>query len=995
MQVSLLATRIEGAAEAPTAMLIGYTITAAGFILFFGPWAVATNIAAAADQTKRKLVRLGRGLSAGLLLIGLGYIMFAIIMLMAGTDIVCKGITFGSPECNHGLCAAGGQRCDCYYGYGPEESDHGDKGLPAGACGTPLEVCTRGQISRGSTSSTALAQQCSSVCCSGHGSCAADGTCACEFGWYGHQCESQWCTESVDSPTCAASCCAGVGTCQSSSGGGRCECQQSQGVGAVTPTSRFSCDSQAELNTAFDFSITICKQVGETYADAVFKAPSTCHSLLCAEALESVKLRCSLFLSSSPVLASRRRELEQAVERCHKVPRRPGCDEHPLTSSDATPSRIEFGATPCSGFVTTLTGSSDTFSAMTVTIDAGPGRLVQLNVTVLASQSDDRGFPGETMSVYDGDYSDARGPLLAEYHGPGGEPSQWSSLPNTTVAVSSGRMMSLRTYPDPLSAFVGAISCVLPCVGSVGETNSPCGVHGTACYLDDANRAICTCESGYGGAACEQQCVNGTCLAVVGTRDAHLSGTYIRSSKFSCHGQPVYVQDDGSSGGHVLYQPPSGYREWDITTLAKFTFLSTTLCEKDPGMLFATGCDGTPDSCRAKGWYEPSATEQYAPCPTALVVPTWGSGCAAAPDCGHGVCIAAGASHSCTCDYGYSGASCAHDPCTDAQCPGRHSSCARNANGLGHTCPCDPGWHGIDCDLNCTNGACPEFTIAGTRDPQLHGVYTKTDHVCNGRPVYQQGGSGSYVLYTDTSIADYWNVGTSEHATSCELDFGHLRGSQCDGTPDRCQLWNGQSLSNTAVRIVATSGSGCTAATECGYGVCISSGANYTCGCDYGYSGPSCAHDPCVGQCVSGHVTSCERSSDGLGHTCSCDPSWYGANCETPMASAFAVSGTRDARLSGIYTKTAHDCNGKPVYQQSGSGGHVLYRDNAKDWDVGDRTECDDPGFHLDDILCTSNPKFAEPHDACAESPDGDGCVGRWGSDGSFNPQLKVVAVHA
>ena len=89
--MSLLATRIEGANPAPTALLVGYTITAAGFLLFFGPWSVAVNIAASFDRTNTRVVRALRGLSGAALFAALSYIILCIAMLMAGTDIVCTG----------------------------------------------------------------------------------------------------------------------------------------------------------------------------------------------------------------------------------------------------------------------------------------------------------------------------------------------------------------------------------------------------------------------------------------------------------------------------------------------------------------------------------------------------------------------------------------------------------------------------------------------------------------------------------------------------------------------------------------------------------------------------------------------------------------------------------------------------------------------------------------------------------------------------------------
>ena len=106
------------------------------------------------------------------------------------------------------------------------------------------------------------------------------------------------------------------------------------------------------------------------------------------------------------------------------------------------------------------------------------------------------------------------------------------------------------------------------------------------------------------------------------------------------------------------------------------------------------------------------------------------------------------------------------------------------------------------------------------------------------------------------------------------------------------------------------------------------------------------------------------------------------------MAAAFAVSGATDPQYSGTYTKTAHVCHGKPVYQKGGGDGPVLYREsNNGDWDISSSDHATSCAMENDIIWV--NGKFY----GCAESPDGGGCARHWYDHYYTNPQLKVVAV--
>eukprot|EP01045_Picozoa_sp_COSAG04_P015194 COSAG04_NODE_1185_length_7876_cov_15.856629_3_plen_671_part_00 len=144
--------------QSPTALLIGYTITAAGFGFFFGPLSVVTSFSAALDGTKQRCARFGSALAGVSLLACLLYISVCFVLLGAGVDIFCDGIVlFQADPCNHhGQCYSAAM-CHCNPGFGPEIS-YGGQSL----CLEPGMACTADQLARNQPHA-------SEICCSGHG----------------------------------------------------------------------------------------------------------------------------------------------------------------------------------------------------------------------------------------------------------------------------------------------------------------------------------------------------------------------------------------------------------------------------------------------------------------------------------------------------------------------------------------------------------------------------------------------------------------------------------------------------------------------------------------------------------------------------------------------------------------------------------------------------------------------------------------------------------
>ena len=114
-----------------------------------------------------------------------------------------------------------------------------------------------------------------------------------------------------------------------------------------------------------------------------------------------------------------------------------------------------------------------------------------------------------------------------------------------------------------------------------------------------------------------------------------------------------------------------------------------------------------------------------------------------------------------------------------------------------------------------------------------------------------------------------------------------------------------------------------------------------------------------------------------------------GATCEQAMAAAFAITGAISSSYNGLYAKTAHVCNDKPVYQKGGSDGGVLFRPSGRSYwmvdDSGGATSCENGGY----LQSGGNGGV------CPDSPDGAGCAGKWQEAGSSgwvnNPSVAFV----
>ena len=108
----------------PKALIIGYSITAFGFLLFFGPLSVSSSFSAARDTGNSAWLRASLGVAGSALLCVLGYMVLLFVLLVSGkVNPYCDGFTLMStnPCSGHGHCYGAGQ-CKCNHGYGPTVS---------------------------------------------------------------------------------------------------------------------------------------------------------------------------------------------------------------------------------------------------------------------------------------------------------------------------------------------------------------------------------------------------------------------------------------------------------------------------------------------------------------------------------------------------------------------------------------------------------------------------------------------------------------------------------------------------------------------------------------------------------------------------------------------------------------------------------------------------------------------------------------------------------
>ena len=163
------------------------------------------------------------------------------------------------------------------------------------------------------------------------------------------------------------------------------------------------------------------------------------------------------------------------------------------------------------------------------------------------------------------------------------------------------------------------------------------------------------------------------------------------------------------------------------------------------------------------------------------------------------------------------------------------------------------------------------------------------------------------------------------------------------------------------------------------------------CQCDAGYGGPMC--ESIVDKCKAPVEVACGAHGSCAAGTCECDEGFFGgSSCEfapnyevTNVPSSVGSIGVGSvASVNGVYALDALQklCHGKPVYKKSGLMGYyfVLFQTGNGIWAIG-KTGSDTACDGTKGLYISQNSPGT-----CRESPDADGCKGRWAvpSSGSY-----------
>ena len=246
-------------------------------------------------------------------------------------------------------------------------------------------------------------------------------------------------------------------------------------------------------------------------------------------------------------------------------------------------------------------------------------------------------------------------------------------------------------------------------------------------------------------------------------------------------------------------------------------------------------------------------------------------------------------------------------------------------------------------------------------------------------------------LYVDCGEQGQWGFGSCR----CTSTFvGYRCQHDCDCGP------HGIQLDIAGARATGSCGDGRCACTDnfagdyceasCGdHGVSHNNTASWegnTCDCVGSFVG-----DHCGSECHCGGTTVNNATTVGScgGVSCAtCKDGFVGEFCQ--LAFAYVISGATDDDCNGRYLRLGEQCNGKPVYQRGGSEGTVLFQslefeDEDPIWYVVPRSEFDryEGGISRVFTGCDTGDWAAQISSdgtdaSCPESPDGDGCQGRW-----------------
>eukprot|EP01047_Picozoa_sp_COSAG01_P053700 COSAG01_NODE_5785_length_4034_cov_4.877255_1_plen_748_part_00 len=236
----------------------------------------------------------------------------------------------------------------------------------------------------------------------------------------------------------------------------------------------------------------------------------------------------------------------------------------------------------------------------------------------------------------------------------------------------------------------GAAQC--HCAASWGPESEVSGTNLCSCPKGFIGDGCNACEAGFIGEHCTTAfMISGANNTNMPTGTDDINGEYVKTEHV-CSGKPVYQK--GSADGWVLFSCSDDHGGKPCWTVGNSRHARS--CRWDSGNQIGNYfCLTSPDDSGCTGmWYERDSDDRN-PNPTApgiSVAAVAGMGCELHPDpdCGaHGRCVGRTKdekkydSRSCTCDSGWSGAQCDHDPCAAKPCGPHALTCSRNRDGLG------------------------------------------------------------------------------------------------------------------------------------------------------------------------------------------------------------------------------------------------------------------------------------------------------------------------
>ena len=430
--------------------------------------------------------------------------------------------------------------------------------------------------------------------------------------------------------------------------------------------------------------------------------------------------------------------------------------------------------------------------------------------------------------------------------------------------------------------------CSKACPGTSPDGSTTCSTHGT-CTDGTNGTGVCTCEYGYWGAGCENECDGGaaTPCSGHGTCSSGREGTGMCTCAYGwigvdCGGECVGGAATPCNGHGQCDSGRGGSGQCTCSGAVESGFWNGTECTACLGGWYSQDCTQLCQLCSGRGTCQDG---RYNDGTCVCDAGTWGHSCE--KDCpggkdnvcaGHGTCDqGAGGTGSCTCSLTWFSADCS------LQCPGTtngvvcsgHGTCADGADGTGR-CTCVDTYGGEACDL-----PCPGLSV------EL-GLST----VCNG-----QGSCSTWPVPACTCKNSFYGV-------DCI--------GECPGTD--------------SATLIACSGHGQCDDGALGFGLCA---------CEPYYATYDCSV-PCPGGTTNTTACSangvCDHGADGSG-LCACHPGFWGEACEheCPGGANYSCS------LNGICNDT-----------RTGDGTCTCFSDSEPGfWNASDCSICQDDYWGL------------------------------------------------